>query len=130
MQDKYLRNRPFLVIQLIKTPGKNAKTSVKGWGFNDSNWNNLENPKIVDRINDKQMNESNIIIDIANSKLLKNNAFMDNDESEIVVHYLKKYEKNILEVMNQYGAFLQAQSAAKAPVVEQPEPLSFKASAQ
>jgi hypothetical protein len=102
MSQNYLRNRPFLTITLIQTPRSGAKTEVKGWSKQDTNWEVLENPVVVDRINDKQLLNSNIIIDLLNKKIVKN-GFSTNSDTDVLEHYFKKYATQIEETLQEWN---------------------------
>jgi hypothetical protein len=92
--DRYNRYRPFLVVSMTGVPQRGAKTSEKGWSEKANAWNVLESPVIVDRVSNKMMTEASVIIDILNTKVVKNRY--GNDE-EVVKYYLGKYSAEISE---------------------------------
>ena len=97
--DRYLRNRPFLVITQIGRPAKHVKTNVAGWAIEGSNWAVTERPMIVDRISDKMLNEASIIVDILNTKLVKNRFGESGPDDKVMEYYLGKYSAEVTQGM-------------------------------
>ena len=68
----YLRNRPFLAIEVLFGPEKGVHTERKGWSKERENIKLFDRPEIVYRISDKIMCRSVVIFDIMKNKLVKN----------------------------------------------------------
>lgn len=100
-QEKYLRNRPFLLVGITRRPTKasNVRTHVKGWGDNPGHWDTFETPSLVDRVNGTHLTNSAVIIDVLNTKIVKN-QFSDTPDEQVVQHYMNKYSAQITEAMN------------------------------
>lgn len=94
MVDRYLRNRPFMVVKYIFTPGDGERTESKNWGEN-AKWNSNEHVTVEDRIKPKHEIEAHIIIDLLHKKLIKN-RFPESDE-EVLKYFYKKYNKEITQ---------------------------------
>lgn len=92
---KYLRDRPFLVITIVRRAGKNAKTHVAGWTDRQDNWDSFEQPVVVDRVNDTHMRNANVIIDVLQGRAVKNSFSAHNTDEEVTQHYLAKYAKYV-----------------------------------
>ncbi len=97
--EKYLRNRPFLVVNIIYRPQKNVNTSKKGWHEVAGNMSAFEQASLVDRVNDTHIRNATVIIDVMNAKLVKS-QHSDTPEQEVVTHYLEKYRSQVTEAMN------------------------------
>lgn len=90
----YLRNRPFLLISFYKVPANpsgvsRTRTERKGWMQDQRNLVTNEHPLIVDRVSDKQLVNSGIIIDIMAGKVIKN--CLTNTADDVLTHYRAKY---------------------------------------
>lgn len=120
--DKYQRNRPFLVVIPVGRPANTASmnrkerrqrgvlntslisqvnTSEQGWANKVGNWSMFERPSIVDRVNDKMTAEAVVIIDIINTKVVKNRHRDDRhnpvSDDAIMSHYLSRYSNEITQ---------------------------------
>lgn len=93
---KYNKDRPFLIVSHSALPGQGQKTSLKDWG-EDARWDINENIVIVDRVNDKHLVGSSVIVDIFKQTLVKNRFAESHTKEEVVKHYLKKYNKEVIE---------------------------------
>jgi len=92
----YLYNRPFLCISHFKQPkGENVKTERKDWMKDTQNVGIKEQPLLVDRIADRHMRQSSVIIDILNDRIIKNRLRM-NEESDSDIDNAT-YDAQILE---------------------------------
>lgn len=116
--EKYLRNRPFLMIAITRRPAKatNIQTQVKGWGENPGHWDTFEKPMLADRVNGNHLTEYAVIIDVINGKVIKN-IFTQNGEEEVVNHYMNKYREQVKEAMDVWLSQL-AQKVAKQTAAE------------
>ena len=117
--EKYLRNRPFLLISIARRPAKasNVKTEVKGWGENSGHWDTFEQPLLTDRVNSTHMTNYAVIIDVINGKVVKNQYASMNSDEEVVNHFLQKYRPQVTEAMevwlSQLSQKIVAQTAAE-----------------
>jgi hypothetical protein len=109
--EKYLRNRPFLLVSLIRRPAKGVHTNQKGYTEVTGNLTTFEQPSLVDRVNDIHLRTSNVIIDVLNGKIVKN-SFQTPDD-EVVHHYLEKYREQVTEAMDVWLSHVAAKQAAK-----------------
>lgn len=96
--DKYLRNRPFLVVNIIHRAAKGVHTQKKGWAEVEGNMATYEQPSLVDRVNDTHLRNASVIIDVMKSKCVKN-SFSDTNSDDVVRHYLEKYRAQITEAI-------------------------------
>jgi hypothetical protein len=101
--DRYLRNRPFLVISTIARPAKGIRTYKQGWADTSSNWATFEQPQIVDRVSNKHLTEASVIIDILNRAVVKNRHSDGNDDKLAVEHFLTKYTELVTEGLVQFA---------------------------
>lgn len=117
--EKYLRNRPFLLIGITRRPAKatNVKTEIKGWGDNPGHWDTFEQPMLTDRVNGTHMTNYAVIIDVINGKIVKNQFSASNSDEEVVNHYLQKYRPQVTEAMDVWLSQL-AQKVAKQTAAE------------
>ncbi len=95
--DSYLRHRPFLVITQTGRPARHVNTTQPGWAVEGRNWDVSERPIVVDRISDKMMNEAAIIIDLLNTKLVKNRFDGTGPDDKILEYYLGRYSKEVTQ---------------------------------
>lgn len=96
--DRYLRNRPFLVINTVRRPSSKARTNKAGWAEDETNWEVFEQPVLVDRVNAVHMRDATVIIDVMKAEVVKT-RFADNSPEEVVNYYLNKYREQISEAM-------------------------------
>ncbi len=117
--EKYLRNRPFLLVGITRRPAKasNVKTEIKGWGDNPGHWDTFEQPMLTDRVNGTHMLNYAVIIDVINGKVVKNQFSASNSDEEVVNHYLQKYRPQVTEAMDVWLSQL-AQKVAKQTAAE------------
>ena len=95
--EKYLRHRPFLIIEERARPAPNVKTERKGWMEVPGQVARFEIPSIVDRVADKHMMGASVIVDLLNRKMVKNRYSEMGTEEQFVTHYLEKYAEQITE---------------------------------
>ena len=93
---KYNKDRPFLVVSHTSIPAKGQLTSTKNWG-ELAKWDLNENIVIVDRVNNKHITKSSVIIDILQTTTVKNRFEPSHSNDEVVKYYLKKYNKQVAE---------------------------------
>lgn len=100
-KERYLRNRPFLIIKIARRPatGTNVRTEQKGWGDEPGKWSTFEQPSVVDRVNATHQRDAAVIIDVLNGTVVKN-QFIDNSAEEVVNHYLNKYKAQVTQAMD------------------------------
>lgn len=117
--EKYLRNRPFLLVGITRRPAKatNVKTEIKGWGENPGHWDTFEQPMLTDRVNGTHLTNYAVIIDVINGKIVKNQFAASNSDEEVVNHYLQKYRPQVTEAMDVWLSQL-AQKVAKQTAAE------------
>ena len=117
--EKYLRNRPFLLVGITRRPTKasNVKTEIKGWGDNPGHWDTFEQPMLTDRVNGTHLTNYAVIIDVINGKIVKNQFAASNSDEEVVNHYLQKYRPQVTEAMDVWLSQL-AQKVAKQTAAE------------
>jgi hypothetical protein len=102
----YLRNRPFLVVEIFVTPASTkshgrARTEKKGWMKDQKNISHVENPMIVDRVKDKHLTGAAVIIDLLQDVVLKNR--LDDSNEEVLTHYKQKYSHIIEQGKNSWS---------------------------
>lgn len=112
--ERYLRNRPFLVINTVSRRAEGVKTEKKGWMGVTGNVENFEQPVVVDRVNDTHLRNASVIIDVLNATVVKN-RFSEATDEEIVNHYMNKYRAQLTEAMDLWLS----QVAQKAVSAEQ-----------
>lgn len=97
--DRYLRNRPFLVITMMQRPQDHVRTEQNGWAKLDENWKTLETTSIVDRVNDRLITKASLIIDILKKEVVVNHVYRDadNDNNKLVEYYLERYQNQVNE---------------------------------
>lgn len=98
-QDRYLRNRPFLCIEFVNRPAKGVKTEKAGWKDITGSEAQFEKPYVVDRVNDIQMRNANIIVDVLNGVCVKN-GFPDTPSDQVAHHFLERYREQVKEAMD------------------------------
>lgn len=113
--ERYLRNRPFLVVNTMAQVRPGVSTHVKGWGDIETNWNIAEQATIVDRVSDKMLKESTFIIDIINNKVVKNRYSETATEDTVLKHFIPKYGQEITEALGRWGA--QHKPVPKATII-------------
>lgn len=97
MTDKYLRGRPFLIVEFTQRPRPNVNTKVKGWMNDPANIQTFENVSIVDRVGNKQQRAA-LIIDIIDGKAVRNQTGKE-DES-VIAHYIGRYAEKIKDALS------------------------------
>ena len=90
----YLRNRPFLLVQFFRGPAiptgpNHTRTERKGWLNGKGNVVINEYPLIVDRVSDKQLANSGLIIDLLANSVIKNST--SDDDSSVLADFGAKY---------------------------------------
>ena len=100
----YLRNRPFLCVSFSYVPSSKANTKVTGWQSQPGAMTVLNKVSIVDRVNSKLENASSIIIDIIDSKIVKNTSRAPDEE--VMEKYLSEYSKEVVDAL---GVWAQAE---------------------
>lgn len=96
-RDRYLRNRPFLIINNTYEPSGTVRTEVKGWKDQPGALTNLEQPLLVDRVQASHLSRASVIIDVLNKKIVKNRY--EEDPTAVMNHYLNKYKSAVMEAI-------------------------------
>jgi hypothetical protein len=100
MTDKYLRGRPFLVVEFTQRPRAKVNTKVKGWMNDPANLQTFEHVSIVDRVNDKQMRAA-LVIDIIDGKAIRNAT--GKDDEGVIAHYIGRYAEKIKAALQMWA---------------------------
>ncbi len=90
---EYLRNRPFLCVEMTQRPASGVDTSKKGWQTAKGSLQTFDKVTIVDRVNNTMMSRAAVIIDIINSSVVKNNT--DEDDTMLRAEYMSRYADDI-----------------------------------
>ncbi len=117
--NRYLRNRPFLIINFTSRVAHEVNTRVKGWADEPTNFQHFEHMSIVDRVNKKEMLAS-IVIDIINGKVIKNSSRYPTET--VMSHFVEKYAKkiqNALQVWAQNEIIKNMKDIQKEKVLEE-----------
>jgi hypothetical protein len=110
----YNRHRPFLVVTPIGTvdPVRRAAgvTRHKGWAQVAHNWDVDERAEIVLRVSNRHMSEASVIIDIVNSKAVKNrynvtdrDGKVAGDDDTVMAHYMGRYAEDITRALKNWA---------------------------
>lgn len=86
---KKYKKRPYLMITFLKTPTKNDQKN--GWKL-------FEDMAIKDKLDNKSLINSNLIIDILNVEIVKN-TFLTKSNDEILDHYMSVYVDKIKQAV-------------------------------
>lgn len=98
--DRYLRRRPFLVIELRYRPAKNVRTERRGWGKNPDNWDTFESHMVVDCITPNIMTRAHVIVDVTKGVVVKSR--MESGDEAVAAHFLDKYRSSVVDAMNRW----------------------------
>lgn len=93
---KYLRERPFLVVKHHMIPAAGQQTNQKNFRENGK-WNINESIVVVDRVTNKHLLESSVIVDILKRELVKNRFVEKDSDKEVIAHYMKQYNDEIAD---------------------------------
>lgn len=96
--DRYLRRRPFLVVNSVQRPIRGAVTTKK-----NPPMQRFERPTIVDRVSNTHLVEAEVIIDILNRTLVKSRFSEVAPAEEIIESYLSKYAEIVAEGVTVYA---------------------------
>lgn len=114
--DRYLRNRPFLIIKVSQNPARGVKTEQKGWTDRPGAIATHEQNYIVDRVTPKLIREASVIIDILNKTCVVNNVYPDTDKATLVEYFISKHPGEIAQALDVLQARLARAEAAKQTV--------------
>lgn len=89
----YLRNRPFLCVQISYRPAASVNTGQKGWQSQEGAQKAFDKVTIVDRVSNTLMRNCAVIIDIINSEVIKNNT--GRDGTQLRADYMGRYSEEI-----------------------------------
>lgn len=95
--EKYLRRRPFLVLNESARPAPGVRTETKGWKDVPGQLQTFESASIVDRVASKHLTSASFIIDLLNRKMVKNRYAEHGTEEQFVSYYMEKYAQQITE---------------------------------
>ncbi len=104
---KYLRNRPFLCVERLYVPSKDAKTHIAGWR-NEETIQSQVKVSFVDRIRD--VTKYTVIIDIINNEIIKNTSGLNDDTT--IVGYVGEYHEEIKQAIGVWVKKVGASEAA------------------
>jgi hypothetical protein len=107
---KQLRNKAFLVIDVIKNAAQGVKTEKKGWANQADNWHVEMVPHMERKINDKTLLRASIIIDVTDKKLIRNAWSGITEDEHIVEYYLKEYSNIVQLYLQQNPDLMPVQS--------------------
>lgn len=93
INDRYLRNRPFLVVDSVRRQPRDQFTGQ----ITSKSVSLFESPRVVDRVNDKQLVEAAVVIDVLNRNVVKNRFAETTKDAEVLEHYLTKYSELVTE---------------------------------
>lgn len=93
----YLRDRPFLIVDIYQVPNPRVRTNRKGWLNDPTNVTDKEHPTVVTRITDHHLRQASVIIDLLNDRVIKNRLVFDN----VVV--LSQYKNKYADLISRYG---------------------------
>lgn len=85
--------RPYMLVRYIKRPAPGQNTSKKDWGKNGE-WAVEENVVFVERLKDKHVLQSHIVIDVMKGKV-RRNLFDDATDEEVYKHFVEKYSEDV-----------------------------------
>lgn len=91
----YLRNRPFLCVEITYRAANHINTSKKGWQLQEGAMRAYDRVVILDRVN--RAEKFHIIIDIINSTVVKNSTKLD--ETQIRAEYMSRYKDDIKQAI-------------------------------
>ena len=120
VQDRYLRNRPFLVVKTLHRPSSRTNTEVAGWTYDNSNWTSFEQPSVVDRVNTSLLTDATVIIDIINGKVVKS-MYTGKTDKEVMNHFFSQYKDIVSESINLWIQKQAREIAASSTVSYKPK---------
>ncbi len=91
---KYLKDRPFLVMNLVHMTPKGAHTNTKNYG-KEGKWQLGESVSIEDSIKDRHMTTASVIVDILKAKVIKNR--LEKSDEEVMEYLVTKYKDDIVK---------------------------------
>lgn len=91
---KYNKDRPFLIVDLIRSVPKNSPTHRRNYG-KDGEWQLGEHISIEDCVKNKHLTQAAIIVDILKAKLVKNRT--ERPDQEVLQYLISKYKTEITE---------------------------------
>lgn len=97
---KYLRDRPFLIVEFTQQPRPKVNTKIKGWMNDPGNLVTFENVSIVDRVKSRHASAT-LIIDIIDGKTIRNNT--GKGDEEVIGHYIGRYADTIKDALTAWA---------------------------
>ncbi|NJO61546.1 MAG: hypothetical protein HC836_25850 [Richelia sp. RM2_1_2] len=91
---KYNKDRPFLMVKLIRMAPKKAPTHLKNYS-ETGQWQLGEQITIEDCVKSRHLSESAMIVDILKAKMIKNRS--ERSDADALQYLLTKYKKEITE---------------------------------
>lgn len=110
MRKEYLRDRPFLTVELSYRPSPDANTGERGWQQKPGAMQTIEKVSFLDRIRDD--NNFVVIIDIINSAVIKNRY--GKSEDELMANYLGKYSEEVKAALAAWARRMASKIATEA----------------
>lgn len=104
---KQYKNRLFMTIACIATPANGARTHKAGW-MDTHGYTVNEHLNFVDRLSDKIISSSSVVIDIENKTCVKSGFSIQMridspslpSDDEVAKYYMDKYAKQIENASN------------------------------
>ena len=113
-QSPYMRDRPFLVVEIIGAPKSGTNTCKAGWAKTPQNWDMRERISLVDRVNHSTMAKATIIIDVLNKKAVKNPYAAEMNDEKVAQHFLFKYYEKVGEGIRNWQILRSREKRASA----------------
>jgi hypothetical protein len=90
--------RPYMLVSYIKRPAPGQNTSQKNWG-KTGEWAVEESVVFVERLKDKHVLQSHVVIDILKGKV-RHNRFDDAGDEEVYKHFVEKYSEDVQRALS------------------------------
>lgn len=95
MATDYLRNRPFLCVEISYRPAKNIRTNRAGWQHQQNALQAFDRVAIMDRVNNPMKYQ--VVIDVINSAVIRNSTGID--ETHLKAEYMSRYKDEIKDAL-------------------------------
>ncbi len=97
---KYLRDRPFLIVEFTQRAKAKVNTKIKGWMNDPTNLTTFENVSIVDRVKPRHSTAA-LIIDIIDGKAIRNTT--GKGDEDVIGHYIGRYADTIKDALTAWA---------------------------